>query len=121
MKILSTHLIVLIALAVCPNLAGAECKEYKIVEFEDRVEAVCVGEPLTEAEKKAIQEEEKRQELENRKLRAQQDRQRKDAEIANAAEEKRRVRVEAEKKKQETRPPVTAPASEKGKVNLMRQ
>jgi len=120
-KFLSSCLLVAGTLAVCPALVRAECKEYKIVEFEDRVEAVCVGEPLTEAEKKALQEEEKRQELENKKLRAQEDRQRKDAEIAAAAEEKRRVRAEAEKKKQETRPPVTAPSSDKGKVNLMRQ
>src|SRR5512133_576623 len=56
-----TLLLVLVVL-VFPQVVLAECKEFKIVEYEDRVEAVCVGEPLTEAQKKANLEDEKRQE-----------------------------------------------------------
>ena len=57
-----TLLLVLVVMLVSPQGVFAECKEFKIVEYEDRVEAVCVGEPLTEAQKKANLEDEKRQE-----------------------------------------------------------
>ena len=69
-SLMRTIQMLLVAVLVSPQLARAECKEYKIVEYEDRVEAVCVGEPLTEAQKKANLEEEKRQELEAQRRRA---------------------------------------------------
>jgi hypothetical protein len=42
-------------------MSYAECKEFKIVDYGDRVEAVCIGEPLTDAQKKEL---EKQRELE---------------------------------------------------------
>jgi hypothetical protein len=43
--------------------AHSECVEYKIIEHEDSVEAVCVGKPLTAEEQKAFLEEERKQQL----------------------------------------------------------
>ena len=108
------------SLVLVPATARSECKEYKIVEYEDRVEAVCVGEPLTEAEKKAIQEEEKRQELENRRAKVQEDRRRKEEELAAAAEERKKKQAEIDNMKKGVRPPTSPPASDKGKINLQR-
>jgi cobalamin-dependent methionine synthase I len=76
----------LVAALVLPQLARAECKEYKIVEYEDRVEAVCVGEPLTEAQKKANLEEEKRQELDAQRQRAEDMKRQTDAAAASKAQ-----------------------------------
>jgi hypothetical protein len=53
-------ILLLVALLSFPRGVRAECAEFKIVEYEDRVEAVCVGEPPTEAQKKAALEEQKR-------------------------------------------------------------
>ena len=39
--------VLLVAILALPRSVAAECQELKIVEYEDRVEAVCVGEPLT--------------------------------------------------------------------------
>lgn len=64
-----TVLLLLAAAVVFPQVVFAECQEFKIVEYEDRVEAVCVGAPLTEAQKKANLEEEKRQEIESQRQR----------------------------------------------------
>ena len=48
---------------VIPATAFSECVEYKIIEHEDSIEAVCVGKPLTAEEQKANAEEEKKQQL----------------------------------------------------------
>ena len=57
--------ILMVTATMTPRSAFAECKESKIVEYDDRVEVVCVGEPLTPAQIKEKFEEEKRQEAEN--------------------------------------------------------
>jgi hypothetical protein len=58
-----------VLLLLISRSAFADCKEFKIVEYEDRVEAVCVGEPLTEAQKKANQEEQSRLDRETQRQR----------------------------------------------------
>ena len=68
--VIQTLPMLLAAALVTPQHVRAECKEIDIVEYEDRVEAVCVGEPLTEAQKKANLEEDKRLELETQRRRA---------------------------------------------------
>jgi septal ring factor EnvC (AmiA/AmiB activator) len=92
----------LVAILVFPQLARAECKEYKIVEYEDRVEAVCVGEPLTEAQKKAKLEEEKRQELEAQRQRAEDTKRQSEAAAASKAQAE--AEAAAERKRQEFKP-----------------
>jgi preprotein translocase subunit SecD len=92
----------LVAVLVFPQLARAECKEYKIVEYEDRVEAVCVGEPLTEAQKKTKLEEEKRQELEAQRQRAED--MKRQTEAAAASKAQAEAEAAAERKKQELKP-----------------
>ena len=44
-----------LSLILMAKMSYAECKEYKIIDHGDRVEAVCVGEPLTDAEKKELE------------------------------------------------------------------
>ena len=99
----------LVAALVLPLSVQAACKEFKIVEYEDRVEAVCVGEPLTEAQKKAIQDEERRQEQEAQRQRAEQ--QSRDAEAAAASKAKADAQAAEELKRRST-PPATQPASQ---------
>jgi biotin carboxyl carrier protein len=103
---LQTTLVLLAAALLLPGHARAECREFKIVEYEDRVEVVCVGEPLTEAQKKANLEEEKRQEEKSRRQRVEDLNQQRET----AAADKSRAEAEAAagRKKQETKP-VTAP------------
>lgn len=84
-------------LLLIPVLAAAECREFKIVEFEDRVEAVCVGEPLTEAEKKANQEEERRQNAAAQRQRAEEQQRQRVIEEADRA--KAAVKAAEERKK----------------------
>jgi len=43
--------LILMSMAVTAKMSYADCKEYKIVDSGDSVEAVCVGAPLTESEK----------------------------------------------------------------------
>jgi len=43
---------VLWLLLVTSNFAFADCKEYKLIEHKDSVEAVCVGEPSTTGQSK---------------------------------------------------------------------
>lgn len=45
------------SLILMTKMSYADCKEYKIVDHGDRVEAVCVGEPLTTSEMKALETE----------------------------------------------------------------
>ncbi len=88
-----------LASLAAPRFVQAECKEFKIVEYEDRVEAVCVGEPLTEAQKKANQEEEKRYEAEAQRQRAEEQKRQREAAAANkvqaetAAADERKKRI----------------------------
>lgn len=99
-------LMLLVVVLLLPGHARAECKEFKIVEYEDRVEAVCVGEPLTEAQKKVNLEEEKRQELEAQRQRAEE--MKRQTEAAAASKAQAEAAAAAERKKQEIKP-VTPP------------
>jgi cobalamin-dependent methionine synthase I len=99
---LQITLVLLAAALLLPGHARAECREFKIVEYEDRVEAVCVGEPLTEAQKKANLEEEKRQEEKSRRQIVEEQNQQREAAAADKS------RAADERKKQELKP-VTAP------------
>jgi cobalamin-dependent methionine synthase I len=101
---------------VLPQLARAECKEYKIVEYEDRVEAVCVGEPLTEAQKKANLEEEKRQEQEAQRQKAEE--MKRQSEAAAAGKAKAEAEAAADRKKQDIKPVIPQQTPDKNKVNL---
>lgn len=98
--ILYTTIALLVGVLVLPVSVRAECKELKIVEYEDRVEAVCVGEPLTEAQKKANLEDEKRQELAAQRQRA--ELQKRDREAVTAS----KAQVLEERKRQTAQPPV---------------
>jgi len=104
--VIQTLLVLAVAVLLLPHYARAECKEFKIVEYEDRVEAVCVGEPLTEEQKKAKLEEEKRQEAEAQRQRAEESR----IQMQDAAKNKAKTEAEAaaERKKQVVKP-VTPP------------
>jgi Skp family chaperone for outer membrane proteins len=84
--VMRTILMLLVAALTLPEHARAECKEFKIVEYEDRVEAVCVGEPLTETQKKANLEEEKRLELEAQRQRVEEQKQQREADRASKAQ-----------------------------------
>jgi len=97
----------LLAALLLPGHARAECKEFKMVEYEDRVEVVCVGEPLTEAQKKTRLEEEKKQEMEAQRQRAEELR----IQTQDAAKNKARADAEtaAERKKQEIIPVTPQP------------
>jgi Skp family chaperone for outer membrane proteins len=75
----SFSLSIMLAIAVMASSAFADCKEFKMVELEDRVEVVCVGEPPTPAQLKARAEEEKRQEAETKRQKSEEDK-RKDSE-----------------------------------------
>jgi len=78
--------ILILATLVLPGYARAECTEYRIVEYEDRVEAVCVGEPLTEAQKKTNQEEERRLEVEAQRQRVEDQKRQREADRASKAQ-----------------------------------
>jgi hypothetical protein len=43
-----------LSLLLMAKMSSAECVEYQIIDHGDRVEAVCVGKPSTEAEKKEL-------------------------------------------------------------------
>lgn len=99
-----------LASLAAPRSVLAECKEFKIVEYEDRVEAVCVGEPLTEAQKKANQEEEKRYEAEARRQRAEEHKREREAAAANKAQAETAAADERKKRiLQPGTPPQTPP------------
>jgi hypothetical protein len=101
-------------LPVFPGSVRAECTEYKIVEYEDRVEAVCVGEPPTEAQIKAELEEQKKQDRETHRLRVEeQNRQREEARLNKARAD---AVAEAERRKQEAAPPVPRQNNDTNKV-----
>jgi hypothetical protein len=55
--------VLITATVISSTLSHAECVEYRIVEHEDSVEAVCVGKPLTAEEEKARLAEEKKEQL----------------------------------------------------------
>lgn len=91
-------LVLLVYVLLLPQGAFAECKELKIVEYEDRVEAICVGEPLTEAQQKAYQEEEKRQEAAAQRQRLEEQRRQREADAANKAKEAAKAAGESKKR-----------------------
>jgi hypothetical protein len=94
-SVIKPILMVLLVVLLLPAVARAECKEFKIVEYEDRVEAVCVGEPLTEAEKKAIQDEDKRRTAEDQRQRAAEQKRERD-EAATASKSKAQAQAQAD-------------------------
>lgn len=98
----------LLAAVLLPaGYARAECKEFRIVEYEDRVEAVCVGEPMTEAQKKTSQEEERRLEQEVQRQRIEDQKRQREADRVS------RAQAEAEaagERKRRNMPPVTPQA-----------
>jgi hypothetical protein len=102
---LQTMLVLLVAVLGLPRGVRSECKEFKIVEYEDRVEAVCVGEPLTEAQKKINQEEERSQEMEARRKRSEESR--RQQEDAMAAKLKVEAEAAAERKRLVKPPPAS--------------
>ncbi|HXE95952.1 MAG TPA: hypothetical protein VN642_06085 [Dongiaceae bacterium] len=111
--------LVLIARVMAPCSVFADCKEFRIVESDDKVEVVCVGDPPTPAELKARAEEEKRQEQENRRQKAEAEKRQKNAETANAKtktqEHASREKDEAAKKKKETKSvPTKQPGDKSG-------
>jgi len=107
--------IMLVTTFVTPNSVFADCKEFRIVETDDRVEVVCVGDPPTPAQLKAKAEDEKRQELENKRQKTEADRRQKDAEIANA---KIKAQEEAARKKPEVKPVPPRQPVEKSGINM---
>ena len=90
-----------------PGRVRADCTEYRIVEYEDRVEAVCVGEPLTEAQKKANLEEERRQEMEAQRQKVEEQRRQREAERAGKAQAD--AEAERERKKKSAQPATPQP------------
>lgn len=100
-----TILMLLVTALMFPQYTHAECKEFKIVEYEDRVEAVCVGEPLTDAQKKANLEEEKRLAVEAQRQRVEEMRSQRDAARAGKAQAEAEA---AGDRKRRGLPPLTA-------------
>jgi len=49
---MSAAAVILMSMVVMAGMSYADCSEYKIVDRGESMEAVCVGAPLTEAEKK---------------------------------------------------------------------
>jgi hypothetical protein len=109
-------LVLLAAILMLPQGVSAECKEFKIVEYEDRVEAVCVGEPLTEAQKKANLEDEKRQELESQRQRNEEQRRQREAAAASKAQTD--AEAAAERKRQAAQQSAPKKPAEKNLINL---
>jgi hypothetical protein len=112
-------------LLLSPLPARAECTESRIVEYEDRVEVVCVGEPLTEAQKKAALEEEKRQLAEALRQKVEETKREKEAARASktqaeidAANERKRAESERTRRSQQPVKPQQAP--EKNRINLQK-
>ena len=103
------HPVFLLQLAalLLPVLVRAECKEFKIVESQDRVEVTCVGEPLTEAQKNANRADERRQEIEAQRQRAEELR----IQVQDAAKNKAQAEAEmaAGHKKQAIKPVTPQP------------
>ena len=114
----SSILLLLSAALSYPDGVLAECEEYRIVEYEDRVEAVCVGENLTEAEKKVRLEEQKRQELEEKRSRDDQLR------LLKTLSEQKKVEEEAEtsnKQKDQNPAPVVQQPDNKQRIRRQKQ
>jgi hypothetical protein len=105
-----------------PKSVFAECKEFKIVEYEDRVEVVCVGNPPTDAEKKAAQAEQKRQEQENQRHKASElNLQQEEAAKANKSKadaEAAATKAAAERKKQNIPPTTPKQIQDKNLINI---
>jgi len=101
-----TCLVLLVAVLLLPRGVFAECKELKLVEYEDRFEAVCVGEPLTEAQKKANLDEERRQEAAAQRQRMEEQRRQRETASTRKAQEDAAAAAERNKKSaQPAQPP----------------
>ncbi len=70
---MKTH-ILLVALLLVPSIVIAECAEFKVIDHGDRMEAVCIGEPLTEIEKYEIERQKAQEQVNAQKLKADQER-----------------------------------------------
>ncbi len=112
----------IISLMTFPHPVFAECQEFKIVEYEDRIEAVCVGEPLTEAEKKAALADQRRQEQESQRQKAiEQNQQREEAAKEAKAKtdaEAATAKTAAERKKQNIPPIKPQQIQDKNLINI---
>lgn len=117
MKALLLYSALIVLLLMPHRSARAECKEFKIVEYDDRVEVVCIGEPPTAAEIKAAQAEKSRQEQENQRQKANEINLQKEEAAklkkAKADEDAAAAKAAAERKKQN--PPSTVPKQIKDK------
>jgi hypothetical protein len=51
----NSTIITLVLALFAPCIAFSECVEYKIIDYGDHVEAVCVGAPLSDAQKKELE------------------------------------------------------------------
>jgi len=98
-----------------PEIVRAECKELKIVEFEDRVEAVCIGEPLSEAQKKADLEEQKKQDREAQRLRVEEQNRQREADRADKA----RAEAEAAADRNKRSAPLVTPKQPQDKGRMI--
>lgn len=105
-----------------PQSVFAECTEYKIVEYEDRVEAVCVGKPPTEAEKTAAHAEQRRQEQESQRQKVKEiTLQREEAARvtkAKADAEAAATKADAARKKQNVPPTTPKQIQDKNLINI---
>lgn len=105
-----------------PRFVLAECKEFEIVEYEDRVEAVCVGKPPTEAEKAAAQAEQRRQEQESQRQKIKEiNLQREEAARvtkAKADAEAAATKAGAERKKRNVPPTTPKQIQDKNLINI---
>lgn len=117
-----TVVTLIMPLLVFPHSVFAECKEFKIVEYEDRVEVVCVGNPPTEAEKKAALAEQRRQEQETQRQKAiELNLQREEAAKANKAKADAAAaaaKAAAEHKKQSIPPTTPKQIQDKNLINI---
>jgi hypothetical protein len=60
--------LLLILLIAIPKMSYAECKEYKIVDHGDQVEAVCSGESITESQKNDLEKQNYKEKIEAQEL-----------------------------------------------------
>jgi hypothetical protein len=55
---------IVLSLISISKISFAECIEYKIIDHGDRVEAVCIGEPMSDAERERMRQENMRRDQE---------------------------------------------------------
>jgi len=83
----SAILLLIVACLNASSVAFAECNEYMLVEYEDRIEAVCIGNQVTSAQKQTpaavAAEEENSHEQEIIRQKAEDNQRQNDLETAN--------------------------------------